>query len=142
MTQDTTTYRKIEGDFVTLSSFQNEEILLVKPEALEILSTEAFMDINHYLRKNHLAQLRKILDDPEASNNDKFVALDLLKNANIAAAGILPMCQDTGTVIINAKKGRLVFVMGDDYASLAKGAKEAYRKKKPALFTAFAIIHV
>lgn len=129
MAQDTTEYRKIEGDFAELSTFQGEEILLIKPEALEILSSEAFIDINHYLRSSHLAQLRKILDDPDASANDKFVALDLLKNANIAAAGILPMCQDTGTVIITAKKGRLVFVQGDDYAFLTRGAKEAYRKK-------------
>src|SRR5690606_24430661 len=89
----------------------------------------AFTDINHLLRPGHLAQLRQILDDPEASDNDRFVAYDFLKNANIAAGGVLPMCQDTGTAIIMGKKGRLVFTDGDDEAVLSEGARDAYLKR-------------
>src|SRR5690606_27764244 len=97
--------------------------------ALQALSEAAFVDINHYLRPGHLKQLRKILDDAEASDNDKFVAFDFLKNANIAAGGVLPMCQDTGTAIIMGKKGRLVFTDGDDEAVLSEGARDAYLKR-------------
>ena len=82
-----------------------QEFLIVEREALRLLAETAFVDINHFLRPAHLAQLRKIIDDPEASDNDRFVAYDFLKNANIAAGGILPMCQDTGTAIIMGKKG-------------------------------------
>ena len=98
-------------------------------EALRALAEAAFTDINHLLRPGHLKQLRSILDDPEASDNDKFVAYDFLKNANIAAGGVLPMCQDTGTAIIMGKKGRLVFTDGDDEAALAEGARDAYLKR-------------
>ena len=87
------------------------------------------IDINHLLRPAHLAQLAKILDDPEATSNDKFVAFDLLKNANIAAGGVLPMCQDTGTAIVMGKKGRLVLTDGDDESALAEGIRDAYEKK-------------
>ena len=87
------------------------------------------MDINHLLRPAHLASLKHIVEDPEASDNDKFVAFDFLKNANIAAGGVLPMCQDTGTAIIMGKKGRLVFTDGDDEAALSEGARDAYLKK-------------
>ncbi|MGJ3560776.1 fumarate hydratase [Streptomyces sp. INA 01156] len=80
--------------------------LKVEPEALRKLAEEAIRDIQHYLRPAHLTQLRRIIDDPEASSNDKFVALDLLKNANISAAGVLPMCQDTGTAIVMGKRGQ------------------------------------
>ena len=86
-------------------------------------------DINHLLRPGHLAQLAKILDDPEATANDKFVAYDLLKNANIAAGGVLPMCQDTGTAIVVAKKGRRVWTDGGDEEAIAEGIRDAYRKK-------------
>src|SRR6202011_4994287 len=92
-------------------------------------SEAAFGDINHYLRPGHLKQLRNILADAEASDNDKFVAYDFLKNANIAAGGVLPMCQDTGTAIIMGKKGRLVWTEGDDEAALAEGARDAYLKR-------------
>src|SRR5437660_1097684 len=92
-------------------------------------SEAAFTDINHLLRPAHLASLKSIVEDPEASDNDKFVAFDFLKNANIAAGGVLPMCQDTGTAIISAKKGRLVWTEGDDEAALAEGARDAYLKK-------------
>ena len=91
-----------------------QTFLRVDPEALQRLTAEAMHDIAHYLRPGHLAQLRKILDDPEASANDRFVALDLLKNANIAAGGVLPMCQDTGTAIVMGKKGEGVLTGGDD----------------------------
>ena len=105
------------------------DILMVEREALTALAEEAFTDINHLLRPGHLAQLRKILDDKEASANDKFVAFDFLKNANIAAGGVLPMCQDTGTAIIMGKKGGLVFTDGSDEAALAEGARNAYLKR-------------
>ena len=90
----------------------------------------------------HLAAARAILDDPEASDNDKFVAYDFLKNANIAAGGVLPMCQDTGTAIIMGKKGRLVFTDGGDEAALAEGARDAYLQAQPALFAAGAALDV
>ena len=105
------------------------DMLVIEREALRALAEAAFTDINHLLRPAHLKQLRKILDDPEASDNDKFVAYDFLKNANIAAGGVLPMCQDTGTAIIMGKRGRLVFTDGDDEAALAEGARDAYLKK-------------
>jgi fumarate hydratase, class I len=101
----------------------------VEREALRMLSEAAFTDINHLLRPGHLAQLRTILDDPEASENDRFVAYEFLKNANIAAGGVLPMCQDTGTAIIMGKKGTLIFTDGDDEAALAEGARDAYLKR-------------
>src|SRR5262249_9071130 len=101
----------------------------VPREAIQALAEAAFTDINHLLRPGHLKQLRSILDDQEASSNDKFVAYDFLKNANIAAGGVLPMCQDTGTAIIMGKKGRLVFTEGDDEAALAEGARDAYLKR-------------
>ena len=95
-------------------------MLVVSREALRALSEAAFGDINHYLRPGHLKQLRSILDDKEASDNDKFVAFDFLKNANIAAGGVLPMCQDTGTAIIMGKKGCNVITDGDDEAALSR----------------------
>ena len=104
-------------------------MLIVEREALRTLAEAAFTDINHLLRPGHLEQLRSILDDPEASDNDKFVAYDFLKNANIAAGGVLPMCQDTGTAIIMGKKGRLVFTDGDDEAALAEGTRDAYLQR-------------
>ncbi len=104
-------------------------MLVIEREAIRALSEAAFSDINHLLRPAHLKQLAKILDDPEATDNDKFVAYDFLKNANIAAGGVLPMCQDTGTAIIMGKKGRLVFTDGTDEGALAEGARDAYLKK-------------
>ena len=106
-----------------------EEVLVVPREALRALAEAAFTDINHLLRPAHLASLKHIVEDPEASDNDKFVAYDFLKNANIAAGGVLPMCQDTGTAIIMGKKGRLVWTDGDDEAALAEGARDAYLKR-------------
>jgi fumarate hydratase, class I len=127
--QDTTPYRKLSSDGVRLEKVMGEEIVVIAREALRALSEAAFADINHLLRPAHLRQLRAILDDPEASDNDKFVAYDFLKNANIAAGGVLPMCQDTGTAIIMGKKGRLIWTNGDDEAALAEGARDAYLKK-------------
>ncbi len=126
---DKTPYRKISSDGVRVEKVLGRDMLVVSREALRALSEAAFGDINHYLRPGHLAQLRKILDDPEASDNDKFVAFDFLKNANIAAGGILPMCQDTGTAIIMGKKGANVITEGDDEAALSEGARDAYLRR-------------
>ncbi len=126
---DTTPYRKLTAEGVRVEPIEGREFLVVERAALRSLAEAAFTDINHLLRPGHLKQLRAILDDPEASDNDKFVAYDFLKNANIAAGGVLPMCQDTGTAIIMGKKGRLVFTDGDDEAALAEGARDAYLKR-------------
>ncbi len=127
--KDTTPYRKIATEGVRVERVLGEEVVVVAREALRALAEAAFSDINHLLRPAHLKQLRAILDDPEASDNDKFVAFDFLKNANIAAGGMLPMCQDTGTAIIMGKKGRLIWTDGDDEGALAEGARDAYLKK-------------
>ena len=127
--KDETPYRKITSEGVRVETALGREVLVVERKAIQALAEAAFMDINHMLRPGHLAQLRKILDDPEASGNDKFVAYDFLKNANIAVGGVLPMCQDTGTAIIMGKKGTLVFTEGDDEAALAEGARDAYLKR-------------
>jgi fumarate hydratase class I len=127
--KDTTTYRKITAEGVRVETIMGKEVLVVAHEAMKALSEAAFTDINHLLRPGHLASLKSIVEDPEASDNDKFVAFDFLKNANIAAGGVLPMCQDTGTAIIMGKKGRLVWTEGDDEAALAEGARDAYLKR-------------
>ena len=127
--KDNTPYRKLEVPGVRTEKVLGRDVLVVPASALKALAEEAYNDINHYLRPGHLQQLRKILEDPEASDNDKFVAFDFLKNANIAAGGTLPMCQDTGTCIIMGKRGRNVFVEGDDEAALAEGARDSYLKK-------------
>ena len=121
-------WRKIDGldSCLEQAIFCDETILKIKPEALERLAQEAFHDISHFLRPGHLGQLCKILDDPGASPNDRFVALDLLRNSQIAAEGILPMCQDTGTAIILAKKGRCVWTQGGDESVLSNGIEKTY----------------
>src|ERR1700722_19792148 len=126
--KDKTTYRKI-ADGVKVECVMGEEVLVVPREAIRALAEAAFTDINHLLRPAHLQSLKHIVEDPEASDNDKFVAYDFLKNANIAAGGVLPMCQDTGTAIIMGKKGRLVWTDGADEAALAEGARDAYLKR-------------
>jgi fumarate hydratase class I len=126
---DTTPYRKITTEGVRVEKVLGKDMLVVSREALRALSEAAFGDINHYLRPGHLQQLRNILDDKEASDNDKFVAFDFLKNANIAAGGVLPMCQDTGTAIIMGKKGFRVITDGDDEAALSEGARDAYLRR-------------
>jgi fumarate hydratase class I len=126
---DTAPYRKITTEGVRVEQVLGRDMLVVSREALRALSEAAFGDINHYLRPGHLQQLRNILDDKEASDNDKFVAFDFLKNANIAAGGVLPMCQDTGTAIIMGKKGFRVITDGDDEAALSEGARDAYLRR-------------
>ncbi|MCC7348786.1 MAG: fumarate hydratase, partial [Variibacter sp.] len=127
--KDTTTYRKLTGEGVRVETAMGREFVVVEREAMRLLAEQAFVDINHLLRPAHLKQLRAILDDPQATGNDKFVAYDLLKNANISAGGVLPMCQDTGTAIIMGKKGRLIWTDGDDEAALGEGARDAYFKR-------------
>ncbi len=127
--KDTTSYRKLAADGLRVETIMGQDVLVIPREAMRALAEEAYNDINHYLRPGHLQQLRNILDDKEASDNDKFVAYDFLKNANIAAGGVLPMCQDTGTAIIMGKKGRLVWTEGDDEAALAEGARDSYLRK-------------
>ncbi|MFD0165828.1 fumarate hydratase [Streptomyces decoyicus] len=124
--EDNTPYRLVTAEGVSTFEADGRTFLKVEPEALRKLAAEAMHDISHYLRPTHLAQLRKILDDPEASANDRFVALDLLKNANIAAAGVLPMCQDTGTAIVMGKRGQQVLTEGGDEAALSRGIYDAY----------------
>jgi fumarate hydratase, class I len=127
LAESTTPYKLLTRDHVSTASFEGQPIVKVESAALTLLASTAMREIAHYLRPGHLAQLRKILDDPEASANDKFVALDLLKNANIAAAGVLPMCQDTGTAIAIGKKGQQVWTAGDDEAALARGIFDTYQ---------------
>jgi fumarate hydratase class I len=127
--KDSTPYRKISSEGLRVERIMGEDVLVVPREALRVLAEAAFTDIAHLLRPAHLASLKSIVEDPEASENDKFVAYDFLKNANIAAGGVLPMCQDTGTALIMGKKGRLVWSAGDDEAALAEGARDAYLKR-------------
>ena len=124
---DTTPYRKLTADHVSTFETAGHTFLKVEPEAIRLLTAAAMRDISHLLRPGHLAQLRLILDDPEASANDRFVALDLLKNACIAAGFVLPGCQDTGTAIVKAKKGQLVFTGGGDEAAIAHGIFDTYQ---------------
>ena len=119
-------WRKLTGEHVSVAEFEGESVLKVEPVALELLAREAFHDVSHFLRSGHLEQLRGILDDPEASANDRFVALDLLRNSQIAAEGILPMCQDTGTAIVMGKKGRRVWTPGGDEDALSRGIERTY----------------
>jgi fumarate hydratase class I len=124
---DETPYRRLTTDHVSTFEAAGKTFLRVEPEALTLLTREAMRDISHLLRPGHLAQLRAILDDGEASPNDKFVALELLKNANIAAGGILPSCQDTGTAIVMGKKGQQVWTGGGDEEAIARGIYETYQ---------------
>ena len=126
---DDTPYRKLTSDGVSTFEIDGREMLKVKPEALRRLARMAFDDMSHLLRPGHLAQLRKILDDPEASHNDRFVALELLRNANIAAGRVLPGCQDTGTAIVIGHKGENVFTFGHDAEALSHGIYDAYEQR-------------
>src|SRR3954453_4118419 len=119
---DTTDYRLVTSDGIG----RDGRFVTIEPEALTRLTDEAMHDIAHFLRPAHLAQLRSIIDDPLASPNDRFVALDLLKNANIAAGGVLPMCQDTGTAIVAGKRGRHVLTDGRDEEHISRGVYDAY----------------
>src|SRR5579862_7643134 len=124
--RDETPYRKLTDQYVATGSFAGRRIVKVDPAALTLLAAQAFIDSAHLLRPAHLASLRAILDDPEASSNDRFVAFDLLKNANIAAGKVLPMCQDTGTAIVMGKKGERVWTGADDAAALSEGIRRTY----------------
>ena len=124
--EDKTKFRKIGDTGVSVIKLGDREFLQIGPEALTLLSETAIHDISHYLRAAHLQQLANILKDPEASPNDRFVALDLLKNANIAAGGILPMCQDTGTALVMGKRGQYVLTTAKDEVAIAQGIYNAY----------------
>jgi len=127
--KDETPYRKLTDKYVSTLDVDGQEFLKIDPEGIRLLAEEAFADINHLLRPGHLKQLASILDDPEATQNDRFVAFDLLKNANIAAGGVLPMCQDTGTAIVMGKRGRAVLTSGNEEESISEGIMDAYFKK-------------
>ena len=124
---DDTTYRLVGTDHISTVDTSLGPILKVDPQALTLITQEAMRDIAHFLRPGHLRQLSDILDDPEASDNDRFVALDLLKNAAISAGGVLPMCQDTGTAIVKAKKGQRVWTGGGDEEAIARGVFNTYQ---------------
>ena len=125
---DATRYRKLTDEGVGTIEVAGRTFLTVEPQVLTDLAAEAMHDIAHFLRPGHLAQLARILSDPEASANDRFVANDLLQNANISAAGVLPMCQDTGTAIVKGKRGERVLTGGGDEAALARGIFETYQR--------------
>jgi fumarate hydratase class I len=122
---DDTEYRLLTKEHVSVEPFRGQDVLCVEPQALTLLAAQAFHDINFFLRPAHLKQVAAILDDPEASDNDRMVALTMLKNADVSSAGVLPFCQDTGTAIINGKKGHAVWSVGDEEA-LAHGVYNAY----------------
>jgi fumarate hydratase class I len=126
--EDTTPYRLLTTEGVEVVDLGGESFLRVSAQALRLVTFEAMRDIQHLLRPGHLRQLRAILDDPEASPNDRFVALDLLRNANVAAGGVLPMCQDTGTAIISGKRGQRVLTEGPDELPLTRGVFDAYQR--------------
>ena len=127
MIEDTCEYRYIGSDFIDVKNYDSREILTVAPEGISYLTAQGFSDASYLLRTVHLQQIRDILDDPESSNNDKFVAFDLLRNANIASGRILPLCQDTGTAIVMGKKGEDVWVLGDDERAIIRGIDETYQ---------------
>jgi fumarate hydratase class I len=124
--EDTTQYRLLTQDFVSTFEAGGKTFLQVEPEALTLLTREAMRDIAHLLRPGHLQQLSNILKDPEATSNDRFVALELLKNANIAAGRVLPSCQDTGTAIVMGKKGQYVLTGFRDEEAIARGVFDTY----------------
>src|SRR5918994_4853052 len=123
---DDTEYRLVTTDGVSTFETPEGTFLKVEPAAITALTAAAMHDIAHFLRPGHLAQLRAVLDDPEASDNDRFVALDLLKNAAVAAGGVLPNCQDTGTALVKGKKGQFVFTGGGDEAAVERGGQQTY----------------
>ena len=126
--EDTTEYRLLTQEHVSLKSFEDIEILIIAPEGLELLAEQAFRDVAHLLRPSHLKLVAKILDDPESSENDRFVALEMLKNAVISAEGEFPMCQDTGTAVVLGKKGQQVWTGFLDEEAISKGIFNAYTK--------------
>jgi fumarate hydratase class I len=126
LSEDTTEYRLLTRDHVSVSTWDGRDMLQVAPEGLTLLAREAFRDVSHLLRPAHLKQVKAILDDPESSDNDRYVALEMLKNAVISAEGVFPLCQDTGTAIVMGKKGQQVWTGGGDEAALSRGVYDAY----------------
>ena len=124
---DNTPYRCISTDHVSTLTADGRPFLKVAPEALTLLAEEAMADVSHLLRPSHLAQLRAILDDPEATSNDRFVALEMIKNAVISSNRVLPMCQDTGTALVNATRGEQVLTGGADEEFLSRGIYNTYQ---------------
>ena len=127
--KDDTAYKKLTSDYVKVEQLGDREILVVDPKGLELLAEEAMFDVSFMLRTKHLQSLQSIIDDPEATDNDRFVAYNLLQNAAVAVEGQLPSCQDTGTAIVVAKKGENVFTGGDDAECLSRGIFNTYQKK-------------
>ena len=125
---DGTPYRRLDGAWVGEDTFRGERVLTIDAAALTRLAFEAIRAISHLFRPGHLAQLRKILDDPEASTNDRFVALNMLRNACVSAGMVLPSCQDTGTAIVIGKKGQRVWTSGDDETALTRGVYDVYQE--------------
>ena len=125
---DSTEYRLVTTEGIRVEKLGDRTFLMVEPSTLTTLTETAIHDISHYLRTAHLEQLRRIVDDPEASANDRFVAIDLLKNANISAGGVLPMCQDTGTALVMAKRGQLVLTQGNDEEAISRGVYDAFTR--------------
>ncbi len=123
---DTTEYKLISKEFVGQKEFCGKEVLTVEPQALTLLARTAFKEVAHLYRSSHLEKLKGIIDDPESSDNDRYIALELLKNAVISAEKVYPMCQDTGTAIIMGKKGQQVWTWSDDEEELSKGVFQAY----------------
>ena len=124
--EDRTPYRKLTKEHVRVKEFEGRDVIMIEPKALTLLADQAFKDVAHLYRSEHLKKLRMIIDDPESSDNDRYIALELLKNAVIASERVYPMCQDTGTAIIMAKKGQQVWTWTDDEEELSKGAFQAY----------------
>ena len=125
--KDNTQYKLLSNDFIEIKKIDNKEVLVVKREAIELLTKTAFHDTMHFLRSSHLEKVAQIIADPEASDNDKYVATTLLENAIIAAEGVFPGCQDTGTAIVMGKKGQMVWTDEDDHVSISRGVFDAYK---------------
>jgi fumarate hydratase class I len=125
---DDTPYRKLSSEGIGEAEILGAKALVVEPEALTLLASQAVRDISHLFRTSHLEQVRRILDDPEASDNDRFVALQMLRNANVSAGMILPSCQDTGTAIVIGHKGQYVVTRGSDEEAISRGIYETYTK--------------
>ena len=125
---DTTEYRLLTGDPVSTDTFAGTPIVKIEPDGLTRIAEEAFRDVSHLFRASHLKQLKTILDDPEASDNDRYVATEMLKNAVISADGVFPSCQDTGTAVVIGKKGQQVWTGSSDEEALSRGIFNAYTK--------------
>jgi len=128
LAQNEPEYRLVTTEGITTTTVGERTFLNIDDSVLEKVAYEAIHDISHYLRTSHLEQLKKIIDDPSASPNDRFVAIDLMKNANIAAGGVLPMCQDTGTAIVSGKRGSQILTTGPDEVAISRGIFDAYQK--------------